>query len=77
MIVRTINKEEDYDKLYDCQTSTVIPEKLVGGKSKGFLLILDFGKNKGDVTIELRKNDVIYYMNDSGKTIAVDGRMTK
>lgn len=77
MIVRIVNKKEDYDKFYDCQTSAVIRDNLENGKLKGFLLILEFGKGQGDITIGLSENDSIYYMNDSGKTIAVDNRMLR
>jgi len=75
MIVRIRNKDKDSDRFFDCVRSCVIPNTDDQGvRLKDFLLIVDFGKVNQDITFVLDKGDEIYYMNDTGKTIATDMR---
>ena len=78
MMVRIINKARNSDKFFDCISSEIFPMEHLPGmeQPKGrFEIILCFASPKGDRTFELSENDEIFYLNDSGKTVAIDRRM--
>jgi len=63
-IMKETTKDDWFDKTIECNVAHVMTEKNENGKAIGILLIVD-----GDVTYSLDKGEVIYYMNNQGKTI--------
>ncbi len=75
MIVRTVNQEKNSDRLCHCDTAMILPDKEVGNQRVyGFCLIVQFSSGR-DATYPLSTGDLVFYMNDEGKTIDKDFRM--
>jgi len=74
MIVKTVSK--DRTRHTDCVSATIVPdgEGPGGKKGGGIRIIFDFGNGRA-TTYVLSKNEKIFYLNDSGRTIDKDFRM--
>ncbi len=73
MIVRILNKDENYDKFYDCRNSCLRKVKFAE-KTEDVLLV---EVTAGDVSeVILNAGDKVFYMNNSGQTIHIDRRET-
>lgn len=71
MYVRILNEKQDRDRHFDCRNAEVCKDD--DGRDLHFLN-MEFHKGN-DISIVLSKGDVIYYMNDNGKTFQIDNRM--
>jgi len=70
MIVRILNKKENYDKFWDCFSACITTI----ASPDEFGLYIET-REAGSITIVLTKGDEIYYMNNEGRTINTDHRM--